>query len=191
MTALPHPRRLLTVADYAALPEDDQYRWELLEGNLIMSPSPTPRHNYASGRLLLALEPQVPANLVLIQDVDLDLQLAPPGQPGSVRRPDLVVVGRSALDRVDREGGLLRANDAVLIVELVSPGSRRTDIVIKRGEYADAGIPHYWIVDLDPPVSLTACHVAPGFGYQDPGAISAEYTAIEPFPARINLDALA
>ena len=150
MTALPHPRRLLTVADYAALPEDDQYRWELLEGNLIMSPSPTPRHNYASGRLLLALEPQVPANLVLIQDVDLDLQLAPPGQPGSVRRPDLVVVGRSALDRVDREGGLLRANDAVLIVELVSPG----------------------------------------FGYQDPGAISAEYTAIEPFPARIDLDAV-
>ena len=40
MTALPHPRRLLTVADYAALPEDNQYRWELLEGNLIMSPNP-------------------------------------------------------------------------------------------------------------------------------------------------------
>ena len=34
MTAVPQPGRLLTIADYAALPEDDQYRWELLEGNL-------------------------------------------------------------------------------------------------------------------------------------------------------------
>lgn len=190
MTALPLPGRLLTVADYAGLPEDDQYRWELLEGNLIMSPSPTPRHNYASGRLLIALAPQLPADFVAIQDVDLDLGLAPAEQPGSARRPDLVVVDRSALDRVDRDGGLLSAHDAVLVVELVSPGSRRTDLVIKRGEYADAGIPHYWIVDLDAPVSLTACHLASGFGYQDPGALTGNYQVVAPFDVRIDLDAL-
>ena len=51
----------------------------------------------------------------------------------------------------------------------MSPGSHRTDHVIKRGEYADAGIPHYWIVDLDNPVTLIDCHPAAEFGYQDPG----------------------
>jgi len=49
MTALPLPLgRLLTIADYAGLPEDDRYRWELQEGNLIMSPSPTPRRMIAA-----------------------------------------------------------------------------------------------------------------------------------------------
>ncbi|MGI9092850.1 MAG: hypothetical protein ACR2FF_05285 [Mycobacteriales bacterium] len=41
MTALPAPPgRLLTIAEFAALGEDDRYRWELQEGNLVMSPSP-------------------------------------------------------------------------------------------------------------------------------------------------------
>lgn len=49
MTALPMPPgRLLTITEYAALGEDDQYRWELQEGNLVMSPSPSPRHPPAS-----------------------------------------------------------------------------------------------------------------------------------------------
>lgn len=45
MTALTQPPgRLLSVPDYAALSEDDRNRWELREGNLVASPSPTPRH---------------------------------------------------------------------------------------------------------------------------------------------------
>ena len=51
MTALPQPGPLLTIADYAALPEDDQRRWEFLEGNLVISPSPAPRHMIALARL--------------------------------------------------------------------------------------------------------------------------------------------
>lgn len=189
MTALPQPGRLLTVADYAALPEDDQYRWELLEGNLVMSPSRLPRHNVAIGLLFAALTSQLPSTLRPVPDVDLDLQLAPEQAPATVRRPDLVVVSREELERVNRDGGLLRASAAVLVVEVISPGSRRTDVVIKRGEYADAGIPHYWIIDFEPP-AITACHLAPGFGYQDPGVLTGVYEAVEPFPVRIDLDAL-
>jgi Uma2 family endonuclease len=40
-------------------------------------------------------------------------------------------------------------SDVVLVVEIVSPGSRRTDRVMKAYEYAKAGIEYYWIVDLD------------------------------------------
>lgn len=100
------------------------------------------------------------------------------------------MVTQEAIERVDRDGGLLRATEVLLVVEIISPGSRRTDLIIKRGEYADADITHYWIIDLDEPVSLVPCHLAPGFGYQDPGASTGRYDANEPFPVRIDLDAL-
>jgi hypothetical protein len=61
---------------------------------------------------------------------------------------------------------------------------------MKHGEYADAGIPHYWIVDLDEPVSLLACHLAGEFGYVDGGAVTGVFRAAEPFPVEIDLDAL-
>jgi Uma2 family endonuclease len=44
----------------------------------------------------------------------------------------------------------------LLAVEVISPGSRRADRVTKLNEYAEAGTPDYWIVDLDAPVSVTA-----------------------------------
>lgn len=192
MTALTRPPgRLLTVEEYAALGEDDRNRWELQEGNLVMSPSPSPRHMVAAAELYSQLRNQLPHGLRAIPDVDLDVQLAAPGQPGTARRPDLVVVRSAEFDRVDQEGGLLGADATVLVVEIVSPGSRRTDMVVKRGEYADAGIGHYWIIDVDRPVSLIACHRAGEFGYHDAGAVTGVFEATAPFTARIDLDALS
>jgi Uma2 family endonuclease len=182
--------RLLTVAEYAALPEDDQHRWELQEGIMVMSPSPAPRHMIAGYALARQLEPQLPPDLQMVPEVDIDLELVPPDQPGSSRRPDLVVVDRAAIDRVDREGGLLRASEVRLVVEIVSPGSKRKDTVVKRHEYADAGIPYYWIIDLDPPPSLVACHLAGPFGYRDEGDITGTFATTAPFPVRIELDRL-
>ncbi len=191
MTALPRPGRLLTIADYASLDEDDRHRWELLEGNLIMSPSATPDHMIAIGELHVQLRTQVPHDHRVVLDFDIDLQLAGELRPGTSRRPDLVVVGRPEIDRVRAEGGLLRADAVQLVVEIISPGSRRTDVVIKRGEYADAGIPHYWIIDLEPRASLVACHLAGGFGYLDAPALEGAFESAEPFAFRIDLDALA
>ena len=191
VTALTQPPgRLLSIAEYAALGEDDRNRWELQEGNLVKSPSPTPRRMVAAAELYVQLRSQLPGNLRMAPDVYLDVQLAPEGQPGTARRPDLVVVERSEFDRVGREGGLLRAASTLLVVEIVSPGSRRTDNLVKRGEYADAGIPHYWIVDVDAPVSLIACHLAGEFGYRDGGEVAGVFETTEPFAARIELDAL-
>lgn len=191
MTALTQPPgRLLTIADYAALSEDDRNRWELQEGNLVMSPGPTPRHMVAAAELYAQLREQLPADLKAVPDVDLDVQLVPAGQPGTARRPDLVIVRRAEFDRVDREGGLLRATAALLVVEVVSPGSRRTDNLIKRSEYADAGIPYYWIIDVERPVSLVACHRAGAFGYQDAGEVTGIFETQEPFAVRVDLDAL-
>ena len=95
-----------------------------------------------------------------------------------------------AIDRVDRDGGLLRASDVLVVVEIVSPGSRRLDHVVKRHEYADAGIGHYWIADLDEPVTLLDCHLAGPLGYADGGSISGTFTTTTPCPIRLELDRL-
>jgi Uma2 family endonuclease len=191
VTAVPEPPgRLLTVDAFAALGVDDRYRSELQEGNLVMSPSPAPDHMIVMGRLFVQLDGQLPAGLLAIPDVDVDLELAPRGKPGFVRRPDLVVAHQAAVARVRRDGGILRAGDVLVVVEIVSPGSHRTDHVIKRGEYADAGIPHYWIVDLDSPVTLIDCHLAAAFGYQDPGPVTERFITTEPFPVTVSLGGL-
>ncbi|WNV90157.1 Uma2 family endonuclease [Umezawaea sp. Da 62-37] len=191
MTALPvPPNHLLTIAEYASLGEVESGYTELLEGCLFTSPSPTPDHNFASVALVKQLLPQLPDEVFLIPDVDVDLEFAPSRQPGSSRRPDLVLVGRDALMRVRAEGGLLRASEVLVIAEIVSPGSRRTDYVAKLGEYADAGIPHYWIIDIVEPVSLIACHLAGEFGYQQAPAVTGGFATTEPFPITIDVDRL-
>lgn len=191
MTALPFQRpKLLTVAEFAALPEATDGRYELQEGNLVMSPSPVPGHQFCQHRLQVQLDPQISDDFRLLPTVDVDLELVPPARPGSVRIPDLVVVTRSGFERSCRGGGLLRAKEVVLAVEIVSDGSQRTDRTIKHDEYADAGIPHYWIVDIDDRPALIACHEAGEFGYVDAAPVSGIFAADDPFPVRLDLDRL-
>jgi Uma2 family endonuclease len=189
MTALPFQLRPMTAAEYAALPHDADERYELQEGMRVMSPRPIPIHQDCLNLLWGQLRPQLPQHKVL-QEVDVDLQLVPADQPGTVRVPDLVVVTRKAFDRVGREGGLLRASEVLLAVEVFSPGSFRRDTRIKRDEYADAGIGHYWMVDLDDGPSLTACHLGGDLGYVDDRVARGRFTTTDPFPVEIDLDAL-
>jgi Uma2 family endonuclease len=84
----------------------------------------------------------------------------------------------------------LRADEVVLAVEVVPDGSQRTDHTIKHGEYADAGISRYWIIELNARPALIACHLAGEFGYVDAAPVSGTFTADEPFPVRLDLDQL-
>ena len=195
MTALPSQlRHLLTVAEYLALGEDPEWvRYELQEGNLVMSPKPMPEHQIAVQELVVQLRGQLPGDVRAIFDVDVDLELVQPSAPGTVRAPDIAVVSNAELARRREQGGVLRAGGVRLVVEVISPGSRRLDTMVKRDEYADAGIPHYWIVDLDGPgehITLTAHHLAGEFGYADAGPVAGTFATTEPFPVRVDLDAL-
>jgi len=196
VTALPYAGvspAPFTVARYAALGEEDdrlQTRFELQEGSIVVGPSARADHQMAMGRLIRQLHEQLPANVALLHAIDVDLQLVPPDAPGFVRRPDLIVIRADALERLRATDELVTAADVILVVEILAPTSVRTDTVIKRGEYADAGIPYYWIVDITAPASLTACHRTEEFGYQDPGAVTGEFRAIEPFPVQIDLTKL-
>ncbi|MBB4688054.1 Uma2 family endonuclease [Amycolatopsis jiangsuensis] len=188
VSTLPH--RLLSITEYLALGEVEPGYTELVEGRLVFSPTPGAWHNHAAVQLALQLKGQLPAGHAVLLGLDLDLRLAPDGAPGFCRRPDLLVTTRSPARSVDGEAPVLRADEVPLVIEVVSAGSKRTDHVAKHREYADAGIPFYWILDLDEPISLVACHQAGELGYRDAPAVTGTFATAEPFRCEIDLPAL-
>jgi Uma2 family endonuclease len=74
----------------------------------------------------------------------------------------------------------------------LSPGSRNVDLQLKPFEYAQAQIPHYWIVDLDLPApSITVFHLgAPGDGYIEEPATAGQLVTSMPFDLHIDTPAL-
>lgn len=145
--SLSWPDHLLTLEEWEALPESAELRLELAEGMLVMSPKPLPRHQHAVTVLTAGLNGQLPGALIALADVEVVVDAA----PLTIRVPD-VVVTRTEL----YEEGLprLAAADVLLAVEVLSDGSRRIDRVLKLAEYAEAGVPRYWIVDPGAPTTL-------------------------------------
>ncbi|MBX7435246.1 Uma2 family endonuclease [Mycobacterium sp. Y57] len=144
MSDLAHlPPGLLSLEQWDALVLDPTRRWELSEGTLTMSPRPQLWHQRVSRRLTRLLEDHLPDGLEALPEIEV---ITKASFPPSVRDPDIVVVA----DRVfESRPARVPASDVVLVVEIVSPGSRGTDHVMKLHEYANAGIEHYWIVDPD------------------------------------------
>jgi Uma2 family endonuclease len=160
------PRDLVTLEEWDALELDEARRWELVEGGIVMTPRPRPLHQIVSKNLTRLLDERRPHSLAVLQEVEVTVEAR---FPPTVRDPDLVVVNRSV---VDRNPVRVDALDVVLVIEIVSPGSRRTDRVMKAYEYAKAGIPHYWIVDLDAePDERFLMHVLRDGTYQRAGAL--------------------
>lgn len=142
------PARLLTLADWEGLGEDEGYRTEVVDGALLVSAQALPFHNKAIHRLMNLLESSVPRQVIPISEVEVLLA----ADPLTIRVPDVCLVHTAAyLANPPR----FTAPDVVLAVEIVSPGSRRTDHGAKRYDYEQVGIPCYWILDLER--RLTTC----------------------------------
>jgi Putative restriction endonuclease len=90
-----------------------------------MTPRPRPLHQVVSRNLSRLIRESLPASLVVLQEVEITVEAR---FPPTVRDPDLVVVNRTV---VDRNPVRVDPSDVVLVVEIVSPGSRRTDRVMK------------------------------------------------------------
>ena len=180
------PRDLVTLEEWDALELDEARRWELVEGGIVMTPRPRPLHQVVSGNLRQLIRANLPASLVVLQEVEITVEAR---FPPTVRDPDLVVVNRSV---VDRNPVRIDATDVVLVVEIVSPGSRRTDHVMKAYEYAKAGIEHYWIVDLDAdPDERFLAHLLRGENYHRVEALAGDRVRTkEPLTLDFTLDEL-
>ncbi|RLK54233.1 Uma2 family endonuclease [Actinokineospora cianjurensis] len=181
------PRQLLTIAEYAALGPTGRGYTELLEGRLLMSPSPSLSHMSASGELFRIIKPQLPAHLRVVQCLDIDLGYGPPDGPGYSRRADLIVFHESAAERLAAEGGLIQADEVEVVIEIISPGRHRTTRLAKFTEYAEAGIPHYWMVDTSGAPSVQSCHLTETFRYQRNDETRGVFKTEVPFPVTIDL----
>jgi Uma2 family endonuclease len=177
------PNRSLTLEEWEALPEDSAMRLELAEGMLVMCPTPPARHQRARMRLGMLFDAQLPRELTAVPGVEVLIT----SDPLTIRAPDVIVVHT---ELVEADAARATAVDVLLAVEILSTGTGRVDRVLKFSEYAEAGIPQYWIVDLDDPTSLLAYVLVDG-SYE----LSGEHTGaaaldVGGHPCSIDLPAL-
>ena len=130
---------LLTRADLDALP-DDGLRHELIDGHFVMTPAPGTNHQTISDSIVEMLRPKVRGTELKMLSAPYDVVLGP-----HVVEPDVLVAARAAFTRRDLPVPPL------LVIEILSPSTTHLDRGRKREIYAEAGIPHYWIVDPNAP----------------------------------------
>lgn len=129
----------LTYQDYVLLPDDGK-RYEILDGDLYVTPSPTARHQKVSFNLSLALGQHVRANrLGEVFAAPLDVILA----DDTIAQPDIMFVSNERFQIV--RDWVHGAPD--LVIEILSPGTRERDRTLKRHLYARHGVRELWLVD--------------------------------------------
>lgn len=138
----------ITLDIWRKLPEDFCRQVEVVNGQAIRCESPARSHQTAARRLANLLESAAERHLTRDRDVCLDVEAAfdvvlweLPG--ATIRRPDVALFDCAP-------GGVrpLPASYLKVIVEVVSPVTKRVDTTDKMGEYALAGIPWYWLVRI-------------------------------------------
>jgi Uma2 family endonuclease len=133
------PKRKLTYEDYAKTPEGE--RWELIDGELIMPPSPKEAHQSVQGNLGAPM-------LIFVREKDLGKVYFAPFDvvlsDTDTVQPDLLFVSKDQLHIITADN-VQGAPD--LVVEIRSPSTARQDWTTKRELYARHGVKEYWLVD--------------------------------------------
>ena len=134
--------RTWTYADYCRIPEDLK-RHEIIDGRHYVTPSPEVGHQWVSGQLFHLLTQRITdRGRGLVYSAPLDVHLG----RGSVVQPDIIVIRRGNESIIDKKK-ITGVPD--LLVEILSPSTRRRDLALKKHRYERAGVQEYWIVDKD------------------------------------------
>jgi len=133
-------RVVLTYKDYEALPADGR-RYELHEGELSVTPAPSPQHQLTSRNLFRLLDDYVKTRgLGEVLYAPLDVILS----DTSIVQPDLVYLDATRLGAISRRG---IEGPPTLVIEILSPATTLIDRSTKQQLYARHGIPFFWLVD--------------------------------------------
>ena len=153
--ATPTPAIKLTYEDYCNTPDDERY--ELLDGDLLMTPAPRVSHQKAVIKLGARL-------YYFVEERELGVVLSSPSDvvlsDTDVVQPDLLFVSNERAHIVT-EDNIQGAPD--LVVEILSPSTADRDLTVKRALYAKHGIQEYWIVDTDARTVTVLLRDAAGF----------------------------
>ena len=144
---MPAIRRHWTTADVRALIDEARPwpRYELIDGELLVTPSPGNEHQIAVGAIFVLLYTylaQEQVGVAITSPADLELRA------GTLTQPDVFVVPAGGASSADGAWGWSDIHSLLLAVEVISPSSIRTDRITKREYYLDVGVPDYFIVDV-------------------------------------------
>jgi Uma2 family endonuclease len=128
-----------TIEDVLRLP-DDAPRVELHDGVMLVVPSPTYDHQDVAGLLWLWLRRHAPRDFRASQATGVALSV------DTTYEPDVLLVDAD----IDGARHYAKPDQVTLVVEVVSPGTKKRDRMEKPVEYAAAGIPHFWRIEQDP-----------------------------------------
>ncbi len=165
--------RPLGRAELEAMP-DDGHRYELIDGSLVVTPSPVPEHQGSLLELAVLLRAACPPELkVYVAPFDVELAV------DTIVQPDLLVTRRVDVNR----RGIAVA--PLLAVEILSPSTRRIDLMLKRSRYEAAGCLSYWVIDPHEP-SILAWELRDG-AYAEVGRASGgeSLSLTQPFPVTV------
>jgi len=147
-----------TYEDYVLLPEDRRY--EVIDGELYLTPAPTPYHQIVSRRIERLLEDHVErVKLGIVLDAPCDVVLS----RFDVLQPDILFV---STDRLGVIGEKYVTDAPDLVVEVLSPGTRKRDRVWKAKRYARFGVREMWIADPDKKTIEVLVNTEEGFRRQ-------------------------
>ncbi len=166
-----------TYNDYLLLPEDKRY--EILDGELYMVPAPNIKHQRVSRNLEIALVQHSKANGIgEILHAPCDVILS----DENVVQPDVLFI-RKERACIIGENNIQGAPD--IVVEILSEGTRRKDLEIKKKIYAAYGVPEYWIVD--PQAETIAVFLWNESGYVEKGIFASSDQLSSPILPQLNL----
>jgi Uma2 family endonuclease len=133
----------LTVENYRLLPETGP-RYQLIQGDLYMAPAPNRFHQEISRNLQFELHSYLKGNPIgKLFDAPFDVYL----DDINVFQPDIIIVLNERLGILTEDGA---EGAPELVIEILSPKTRRLDLVNKKQEYARAGVKELWIIDPEP-----------------------------------------
>ena len=150
------PTIKFTYEDYRNAPEDKRY--ELLDGDLVVTPAPGTAHQRASRKLTMLLGQSI--NLTAAGEIfaaPFDVVLS----DTDVVQPDLLFVSKERAHIITDEN-VQGAPD--LVVEILSPSTAERDLTFKRSLYARHGVKEFWLVDTDAKTVTVLLRDPQGFG---------------------------
>ena len=166
-----------TPEDLARFPESPLF--EVLDGLLFVNAAPNYWHQEVADNLLIVLRRQLDRSYRVNRE--LGISLVTP--PRSTAIPDLVILDT---ERIQLTANEQPSSIVHVVVEVASPTTERTDRLFKAEKYAEAGIPGYWRVELDP-IKVIAYALRDG-AYAELGAWTAGETVEVDEPVRVRFD---
>ena len=167
--------RPFTVYDLEAIP-DDGYRYELIDGALIVTPAPSWQHQESSGELFVQLR-----NACTPEFRVLSAPFAVRTSIHNELQPDILVARYVDLTLKDLPVA------PVLAVEVLSESTALNDLNTKKAAYERMGAASYWVIDPEPPGGLTVFELTAQGRYREVASISGDekFATDRPFPITV------